>query len=143
MATTKKTTTVRFSEEERAAMKERSKELKAQAKGADGERAITEKIAEMPAEEQELAQAFHDLVKDVVPGVGMRTWYGMPAYTRDDKVVAFFQSGAKMKTRYCTVGFSDSAVLDDGSMWPTSWALTTWTAANEKQLRSLVTKAFG
>jgi uncharacterized protein YdhG (YjbR/CyaY superfamily) len=135
--------TARFSAEERAAMKERAKEAKAQAAGADGAKAIAEKIAEMPTDERELAQAFHDVVTDVVPGVGQRTWYGMPAYCRDGKVVAFFQAGSKMKTRYCTVGFSDEARLDDGSMWPTTFALTTWDAANEERLRALLAQAFG
>ena len=141
--TTNSSSTARFSAEERAAMKERAKEVKAQAAGADGERAIGEKIAEMPAEERALAQDFHDLVREVVPGVGMRTWYGMPAYCRDGKVVAFFQAASKMKTRYCTVGFSDGARLDDGSMWPTTFAITTWSGANEEHLRELVARAFG
>jgi uncharacterized protein YdhG (YjbR/CyaY superfamily) len=143
MTSQTKSSTARFSAEERAAMKERAKEARAQAAGADGAAAITEKIAEMPAEERALAQAFHDLVGEVVPGAGLRTWYGMPAYCRDGKVVAFFQSASKMKTRYCTVGFSDEARLDDGSMWSTTFALTAWDAENEERLRELVTRAFG
>lgn len=140
---TKTSSTARFSAEERAAMKERAKEAKAQAAGADGAQAIAEKIAEMPAEERDLAQAFHDLVAEVVPGAGLRTWYGMPAYCRDGKVVAFFQAASKMKTRYCTVGFSDEARLDDGETWATTFAVTAWSDETEERLRSLVTRAFG
>jgi uncharacterized protein YdhG (YjbR/CyaY superfamily) len=97
----------------------------------------------MPGDEKVLATAFHERVKAVAPAQAIRTWYGMPAYTKDGKVVCFFQSGAKIKTRYCTVGFSDSAALDEGSLWPTSYAITTWNATNEKKLRSLVKQAFG
>ena len=132
-----------FSAEEKAAMKERAKELKAQAKGAAGEKDVLDKIAEMPKADRELAEALHALVKDVVPDVGIRTWYGMPAYCRGDKVVCFFQGAAKMGTRYNTVGFSDEAALDEASMWPTSFAVTTWNATNEKKVRALVKKAFG
>jgi uncharacterized protein YdhG (YjbR/CyaY superfamily) len=135
--------TARFSAEERAAMKERAREAKTQAAGADGAKAVADKIAEMPAEEQALAQAVHDVVADVVPGVAMRTWYGMPAYCRDGKVVVFFQAGSKMKTRYSTVGFSDEARLDDGVMWPTTFALTAWDDATEARVRDLVARAFG
>ena len=140
MTTTSKDTG--FSAEEKAAMKERAKELKAQAKGAAGEKDILDKIADMPEEDRELAEALHALVKDVVPDVGMRTWYGMPAYCRADKVVCFFQGAAKMGTRYNTVGFSDAASLDDGSLWPTSFAIASWNATNEKKIRALVKKAF-
>ena len=138
MATKK--TTDGFSDLEKAAMKERANELKAQARGskADGEADALAKIGEMPDDERELATAFHELVKAVAPGLAIRTWYGMPAYTKDGKVVCFFQSGAKMKTRYCTVGFSDSAALDEGSLWPTSYAVTAWNPTNEKKLRALV-----
>ncbi len=126
-------------------MRERAKELKAQASGADGEAAILAKIEGMPDEDKALATSFHQLVRDVAPELVSRTWYGMPAYATagDGKVVCFFQSAAKMKTRYSTIGFSDTASLDDGSMWPTTFALLEWNASNEKQLRALVGKAVG
>src|SRR5687767_3640713 len=132
-----------FSEQEKAAMKERAAELKAQARGADGEADLLAKVGEMPDDERVLATKFHELVKEVAPDLTSRTWYGMPAYARDGKVLCFFQSGAKMKTRYCTVGFSDQARLDEGSLWPTSFALTTWNATNAQTLRALVTRAVG
>ncbi len=123
MATTTKSG--RFSAEEKDAMRERAKELKAQASGSDGAAEILAKIDEMPDEDKTLATSFHQLVHDVAPDLVPRTWYGMPAYAtpgRDGKVVSFFQSAAKMRTRYNTIGFSDTASLDEGSMWPTSFA---------------------
>ena len=138
------TTSDQFSAEERAAMKDRARELKAQAVGADGEAAALEKIAQMPAEEQVLAKGFHELVRNVAPGLTVKTWYGMPAYAtpgKEGKVVCYFQSGAKMKMRYCTVGFSDAAQLDDASLWATSFAVTAWNDATRKSLSTLVRRA--
>jgi uncharacterized protein YdhG (YjbR/CyaY superfamily) len=136
-----------FSAFEKAAMKERAKELRAQAKkdraAKDGEADVQAKIAEMPPEERELASRFHALVKECGPELGVRTWYGMPAYTTDGAVLCFFQSATKMGSRYCTIGFGDPANLDDGSMWPTSYAITAWDDASEQLLRALVTRAVG
>lgn len=125
-------------------MRERSRELKAQARGADGEADALAKIAEMPEDERLLATQFHELVKDVAPALTIKTWYGMPAYAtqgKKGKVVCFFQSGAKMQTRYCTVGFQDAAHLDDGSLWATSFAITAWNTENENTLRTLLARA--
>lgn len=144
MATTTKSD--RFSAEEKDAMRDRAKELKAQASGSDGEAEVLAKIDEMPDEDKSLATSFHQLVQNVAPDLVPRTWYGMPAYAtpgRDGKVVCFFQSAEKMRTRYNTIGFSDTASLDEGSMWPTSFALLRWNALNEKQLRALVKDAVG
>jgi uncharacterized protein YdhG (YjbR/CyaY superfamily) len=132
MATKK--TTDGFSAEEKAAMKERANELKAQAKDADGEADVLAKIAEMPPEDRSLATHFHELVHDVAPDLTPRTWYGMPAYAtpgKSGKIICFFQSAAKMKTRFNTIGFSDSAALDNATMWPTSFAVLEWNAGNE------------
>ena len=139
----------RFTEEERAAMKERAAELKASARRgsraskADGEQDVLAKIAEMPERDRVMAERLHAIVKASGPGLSPRTWYGMPAYALDGKVVCFFQSAQKFKTRYATFGFSDSAKLDDGSMWPTSFALERLTAAEEKKIGELVKKAVG
>lgn len=125
-------------------MKDRAKELKAQASGSDGEADVLAKIDQMPGEDKALATCLHQLVHEVAPGLVPRTWYGMPAYAtsgRSGKVVCFFQSAKKMKTRYNTVGFSDAASLDDGSMWPTSFSLLRWDSTVEKKLRALVKKA--
>jgi uncharacterized protein YdhG (YjbR/CyaY superfamily) len=122
-------------------MKERAAELKAEAKKADGEKALLAKIAEMPQPDRALAEGVHAIVMATAPDLAPRTWYGMPAYARDGKVVCFFQSGAKYQSRYCTFGFQDAANLDEGSMWPTSFALTKPTAANEAKIRALVKKA--
>lgn len=134
-----------FSDAERAAMKERAKELKAEAraekKRADGESDIQEKIAEMPESEQEMAQQVHEIIKASAPNLMPKTWYGMLAYAKDGKVVCFFQSASKFKTRYATLGFNDSANLDDGDMWPTSFALKKLTPAVEKEISALVEKA--
>ena len=132
-----------FTADERAAMKERARELKAEARGADGERAVLAKIAEMPKADRLLAERVHAIVKAVAPGLVPRTWYGMPAYAKDGKVVCFFQSADKFKSRYATLGFSDKANLDTGSMWPTSFALKKLSAAEEKKIRALVKKAVG
>jgi uncharacterized protein YdhG (YjbR/CyaY superfamily) len=139
--TTKKRKT--FTGEERAAMRERAQELKAEASKADGERALLAKIAEMPAHDRALAKRLHALVKASAPGLSPKTWYGMPAYARDGKVVCFFKSADKFKSRYATLGFEEAANLDAGAMWPTSYALTELTAATEAKIRALVKKAAG
>jgi uncharacterized protein YdhG (YjbR/CyaY superfamily) len=136
-----------FTDEERAAMKERAQELKAasgrgsRAGKADGERDVLAKIAEMAEPDRAIAERLHAIVKDAAPALSPRTWYGMPAYALDGKVVCFFQSGQKFKTRYATLGFSDAARLDEGTVWPTAFALTKLTAAEETKIRALVTRA--
>jgi uncharacterized protein YdhG (YjbR/CyaY superfamily) len=130
-----------FTAEERAAMKERARELKAAAGKADGERDVLAKIAEMPAADRALAERLHSILKASAPALSPRTWYGMPAYALDGKVVCFFQSAHRFKTRYATLGFSDSANLDEGAMWPTAFALKKLTAAEEARIVALVTKA--
>ena len=147
---TKRTTAVNkepegFTAEERAAMKERAQELKAEArankKKADGERDVLAKIAEMPESERAMAERLHAIVTASAPTLVPRTWYGMPAYAKDGKVVCFFQSAAKFETRYATLGFNDEANLDEGTMWPTAFALTDLTAADEVRIAALVAKA--
>jgi uncharacterized protein YdhG (YjbR/CyaY superfamily) len=131
-----------FTAEERAAMKERARELKAEAEKADGEKALLAKIAEMPKLDRAMAKRVHAIVKASAPGLSPKTWYGMPAYANeDDKVVCFFKSADKFKSRYATLGFSDKANLDEGNMWPTDFALTKLTAAEEKKIAALVKKA--
>jgi uncharacterized protein YdhG (YjbR/CyaY superfamily) len=130
-----------FTAEERAAMRERAREQKAAAGKADGERDVLAKIAEMQESDRAIAERLHAIVKANAPGLSPRTWYGMPAYARDDKVVCFFQSSQKFKTRYATFGFSDKANLDEGSMWPTAFALKELTAAEEKRISALVRTA--
>jgi uncharacterized protein YdhG (YjbR/CyaY superfamily) len=130
-----------FSAEERAAMKERARELKAEKNKADGESDLLAKIAEMPKADRVMAERLHAIVKDTAPELAPKTWYGMPAYARDGKVVCFFQSAAKFKARYATFGFNDTAKLDDGAMWPTSFALQELGDAEEKKIRALVKKA--
>ncbi len=136
-----------FTDEERAAMKERAGELEAAARrgarsgNADGEQDVLTKIAEMPAPDRLMAERLHALIKASAPTLSPRTWYGMPAYAKDDKVVCFFQSAQKFKSRYATLGFSDKANLDDGAMWPTSFALGRLTAAEEARIGALVKKA--
>ncbi len=130
-----------FTAAERAAMKERAQELKAEARKADGESALLAKIAEMPKADRALAERVHAIVKANAPALMPKTWYGMPAYAKGDKVVCFFQSADKFKSRYATFGFSDQANLDDGAMWPTSFALQKLTAADEKRIAALVKKA--
>jgi len=130
-----------FTDEERAAMRERARELKAGADKADGEGAVLAKIAEMPKPDRAMAKRLHALIKASAPALSPRTWYGMPAYAKDGKVVCFFQSAQKFKTRYATLGFSDNANLDEGTMWPTTFALTELTAADEARIGALVKKA--
>ena len=130
-----------FTDEERAAMKERAQELKAEGEKADGERALLAKIAEMPEPDRAMARRLHAIVKASAPALSPKTWYGMPAYAKDGKVVCFFQSAQKFKSRYATFGFSDEANLDEGAMWPTSFALKELTAAEEAKISALVMKA--
>ena len=127
--------------EERAAMKELVQERKAQARGEDGESAMLGKIAEMPEPDRVMAERIHAIVKASAPSLAPKTWYGMPAYAKDGKVVCFFQSAAKFKARYATFGFSDKANLDDGNMWPTSFALKELTSAAENKIAELVKQA--
>jgi uncharacterized protein YdhG (YjbR/CyaY superfamily) len=138
-----KSTTTRksegFTDEERAAMKERQKELKA--KKGDGEKDLLTKIAEMPEADRIIAERIHAIVKETAPALSPKTWYGMPAYAKDGKVVCFFQSADKFKSRYATFGFNEDAHLDDGPMWPTSFAVTKLTAAVEQEIAELVKKA--
>jgi uncharacterized protein YdhG (YjbR/CyaY superfamily) len=136
-----------FTVEERAAMKERSRELKAAARRgpgagkADGESEVLARIAAMPEPDRALAERVHAIVKATAPELSPRTWYGMPAYAADGKVVCFFQSAQKFKTRYATLGFSDKANLDEGAMWATSFALKELTAADEARVAALVQQA--
>jgi uncharacterized protein YdhG (YjbR/CyaY superfamily) len=132
-----------FTDEERAAMKERARELKAGARRgkADGEAEVLAKIAEMSEPDRGIAERLHALVKASAPALSPTTWYGMPAYAKDGKVVCFFQSGQKFKTRYATLGFSDKANLDKGAMWPVAFALTELTPADEARISALVKKA--
>ena len=130
-----------FTAEERAAMKERAQELKAEARKEDGEKAVLAKIAEMKGSDRALAKRLHAIVKANAPALSPKTWYGMPAYARDGKVVCYFQSAEKFKSRYATFGFSDEANLDEGALWPTSFALKKLAAADEKKIAALVKKA--
>ena len=127
--------------EERAAMKELVQERKAAARGEDGESAVLAKIAEMPEPDRAMAERLHAIIKASAPSLSPKTWYGMPAYAKDDKVVCFFQSAAKFKARHATFGFSDKANLDDGNMWPTYFALKELTSAEEKKIAGLVKRA--
>jgi uncharacterized protein YdhG (YjbR/CyaY superfamily) len=131
-----------FTDEERAAMKERAQELKAEGRKADGESAVLAKIAEMPPADRALAKRFHAIVKASAPDLSPKTWYGMPAYAnKDGKVVCYFTAASKFKERYATLGFNAAANLDEGAMWPTSFALTELTAAEEARISALVKKA--
>ncbi len=136
-----------FTDEERAAMKERAGELKAagrrgsRAAKADGESEVLAKIAEMTEPDRAMAERIHAVIKASAPSLSPRLWYGMPAYAKDDKVVCFFQPAQKFKSRYATFGFNDDANLDEGTMWPTAFALTKLTAANEARIRAIVKKA--
>ena len=134
-----------FTAEEKAAMKERAKELKAEARAnkdkADGESDLLAKIAEMPEHDRLMATRIHEIIKASAPALWPKTWYGMPAYARDGKVVCFFQSAQKFNARYATFGFNDVANLDEGAMWPTSFALKELTAADEAKIAALVKKA--
>ena len=130
-----------FSAEERAAMKERARELKAESERADGESALLAKIAEMKGNDRAMAKRLHAIVKANAPGLSPKTWYGMPAYARDGKVVCFFKSAEKFKSRYATLGFGEEANLDEGAMWPTDFALKKLTATEEARIVALVKKA--
>jgi uncharacterized protein YdhG (YjbR/CyaY superfamily) len=130
-----------FTDEERAAMKERAAELKAERAGRAGESEVLAKIAEMPEPDRTMAKRLHAIIKASAPDLSPKTWYGMPAYAKDGKVVCFFQSAQKFKSRYATFGFSDEANLDEGAMWPTSFALKELTAAVEEKIGALVKKA--
>jgi len=138
-----------FTDEERTAMKEHAQELKAAARRgsraakADGESDVLAKIAEMPEPDRVMAERLHAIIKASAPGLSPRTWYGQPAYARDGNVVCFFQPAQKFKTRYATLGFSDQANLDEGTMWPTYFALKELTAADEARIGALVKKAAG
>jgi uncharacterized protein YdhG (YjbR/CyaY superfamily) len=133
--------TTGFTDEERAAMKERARELKAAAGKADGERDVLAKIAEMPEAERAMAARLHEIIKASAPGLDPKTWYGMPAYAKDGKVICFFQSAQKFNTRYATLGFSDAANLDNDALWPVAFALKELTAAVEAKISALVQKA--
>ena len=131
-----------FTAEERAAMRERARELKVEAQKAEGESAVLAKIAEMPEPDRAMAERLHEIVKASAPALSPKTWYGMPAYAnKDGKVVCFFQSAEKFGARYATFGFSDKANLDEGAMWPTSFALKELTAAEEAKIGALVKRA--
>ena len=136
-----------WTDDEKAAMQEHAREMKAAARRGkdreDGERDVLAKIAEMPESDRVMAERIHAVVTASAPGLAPRTYYGMPAYAREGKVVCFFQAAAKFKARYATFGFNDEARLDDGNMWPTSWALTKLTAADEKKIGELVKKSVG
>ena len=145
MSQGKKTSTQGFTADERAAMQERAKELKAEARTnknkAEGESDVLAAIAAMPESDRAIAERLHAIIKASAPVLAPKTWYGMPAYALDGKVVCFFQAADKFKARYATLGFSDTANLDDGTMWPTSWALTGLTAAEEERIGALVKQA--
>ncbi len=140
-----KSTTKGFTDEEKAAMKERAKELKAEARAnkskADGESDVLAKIAEMPEPERAMAKRIHEIITASAPVLSPRLWYGMPAYAKDGKVVCFFQSAQKFNTRYATFAFSDTANLDEGALWPVAFALKELTAAEEAKIGALVKKA--
>jgi uncharacterized protein YdhG (YjbR/CyaY superfamily) len=141
---TKTQATSGFTAEERAAMKERSQELKAEgrrANKADAEAAVLAKISEMPEPDRTMAERLHAIIKENTPVLSPKLWYGMPAYAKGGKVVCYFQSAAKFKSRYATLGFNDDANLDDGTLWPTSFALTELTPAGEAKISALVKAA--
>ena len=134
--------TTGFTDDERAAMKERARELKAARSGkADGESDVLAAIAKMPGSDRALAKRFHTIIKDSAPDLSPKTWYGMPAYAKDGKVVCFFRGAHKFKERYAMFGFNDSAKVDEGSMWPIAYALTELTPADDAKIRKLVKKA--
>ncbi|MDZ4720188.1 MAG: DUF1801 domain-containing protein [Roseiflexaceae bacterium] len=145
MSQPKQKSTQGFTDEERAAMKERAKELKAEARAnkdrAEGESDVLAKIAEMPEPERAMAKRLHEIIKASAPVLSPRLWYGMPAYAKDGKIVCFFQSAQKFNTRYATLGFSDMANIDEGAMWPTAFALTELNAAEEERIGALMKKA--
>jgi uncharacterized protein YdhG (YjbR/CyaY superfamily) len=141
------TTSERWTDEERAAMKDRAQEVRAAKRGgaragkADGERDVLAKIAEMPEPDRVMGERIHAVIKASAPELSPRLWYGMPAYTKDGKVVCFFQAAQKFNSRYATFGFNEAANLDEGTMWPTSFALTELTAADEARIGALVKRA--
>jgi uncharacterized protein YdhG (YjbR/CyaY superfamily) len=147
--TPKATKSTTFTDEERSAMKERAKEQKAAARRgsradkADGEGEVLAKIAELPEPDRAMAERLHAVITASAPALSPKLWYGMPAYAKDGKVICFFQSAQKFKTRYATLGFSDDANLDEGTMWPTAFALMKLTAADEARIGALVKKAVG
>ena len=122
-------------------MKERAAELKAEAAKADGEKILLAKVAEMKGTDKAMAKRLHEIITAAAPNLAPKTWYGMPAYAKDGKILCFFQPADKFDARYATFGFSDEAIIDQGAMWPTSWALTELTAAEEKKIVALVKKA--
>jgi uncharacterized protein YdhG (YjbR/CyaY superfamily) len=130
-----------FTAEEKAAMKERAKELKRNASAAEDEQAVLDEIAAMPEADRKLAERIHSLVKAAAPTLTSKLWYGMPAYYKDGKSICFFQDAAKFKARYATFGFNEAAQLDDGNMWPSSFAVLRLTAADEKRITDLVKQA--
>ncbi len=136
-----------FAGEERAAMKERARELKAEVRAnqdrAAGENDVLARIDAMPEPERSMAKRLHEIIKASAPALSPKTWYGMPAYAKDDKVVCFFQSARKFNTRYATLGFSDRAILDEGNMWPVAFALSTLSGAEQTRIGALVKKAAG
>jgi uncharacterized protein YdhG (YjbR/CyaY superfamily) len=138
---TQKSAKSTFTAEEKAAMKERARELKAEAARADGESALLAKVAEMKGKDRAMAKRLHAIIKTSAPDLSPKTWYGMPAYAKDGKVVCFFQSAEKFNSRYATFGFSDEANLDKGAMWPTAFALKDLTAAEETKIGALVKQA--
>lgn len=145
MSADKNTKATGFSDQEKAAMKERAQELKAEARAnkskAEGEAGVLAKIEEMAEPDKAMAKRLHELIKANIPDITSKTWYGMPAYVKDGKTVLFFQSGKKFESRYCTLGFNDAAALDEGNMWPTSFALVTLTAEVEARIVELVKRA--
>ena len=147
MATKKPSASAKFTAEERAAMKARVQEMKAEARAskdrAAGEKAVLAAIARMPEPDRALAQRVHAIITANAPALSPKTWYGMPAYAKDDTVVCYLRPAYKFKDRYATFGFNDSAKLDDGAMWPTAFALTKLTAAEETRIAALVKKAVG
>ena len=130
-----------FTDEEKAAMRERARELKAEAAKADGETELLAAIAKMQEPDRTMAKKLHSLIKAAAPALAPKTWYGMPAYTKDGNIICFFQNAGKFKARYQTLGFTDKAKLDDGAMWPNSYALMKLTADDEARIRALVKKA--
>ena len=132
-----------FTTEERAAMRERAKEVKAAQKGADAEKAVLDAIEKMADDDREIARRIHELVRATAPDLAPKTFYGSPGYAKDGKVVLFFQDKGKFKTRYSTLGFQEAAALDDGEFWPTSFAVTGWSPAVEAEITRLVERAAG
>ena len=142
MAEANRSTKSGFSKEERAAMKERAKEVKLKETRAQSAKSVLAKIGEMKEPDRSIATRLHEIVLEVEPDVLSKLWYGMPAYVRDDKIVCFFQSAEKFETRYSTFGFNDSANLDDGNIWPIAYAVQKLTKADEKTIRARIEQAF-